>query len=92
VQVDVEIPKDVDNGGVQGKPKPRVQQVAEDNDFVVARPRYSLPPRGSAGPTMRFFTREPTSVLSIWLRPNVYVFWISLTTASRFLFGAMYVI
>jgi hypothetical protein len=47
VQVDVEIPKDVDDGGVQGKPKPRV---TEDDDLVVARPWYSFPSRGSAGP------------------------------------------
>jgi hypothetical protein len=41
---------------------------------------------------MRFFTREPTSVLSIWLRPNVYVFAISFATTSRLLFAAMYAI
>jgi hypothetical protein len=40
-------------------------------------------------PTMWFFTREPTSVLSIWLQLNVYVFGISFATASRLLFGAM---
>jgi hypothetical protein len=50
VQVDVEVPKDVDNDGVEGKPKPRVQKIAEDDDLVIARPRYSLPSRGSAGP------------------------------------------
>jgi hypothetical protein len=38
---------------------------------------------------MWFFTREPTSVLSIWLQPKVYVFGISFATASRLLFGAM---
>jgi hypothetical protein len=41
---------------------------------------------------MRFFTREPTSVLSIWLQPNMYVFGISFATASRLLFEAMYAI
>jgi hypothetical protein len=50
VQVDVEVPEDVDDGGVQGKTKPRVQQVAEDDDFVVSRSWYSFPARGSAGP------------------------------------------
>jgi hypothetical protein len=50
VQVDVEVPKDVDDGGVEGKPKPRVQEITEDDDLVVMRPRYSLPARGSAGP------------------------------------------
>jgi hypothetical protein len=30
--------------------------------------------------------------LSVWLRPNVYVFAISLATASRLHFGAMYAI
>jgi hypothetical protein len=92
VQVDDEIPKDVDDGGVQGKPKPRVQQVAEDDDLVVARPRYSFRPGARPAPTMRFFTSAPTSVPSIWLRPNVYVFAISLATASRLHFGAMYAI
>jgi hypothetical protein len=42
-----------------------------------------------AVPTMRFFTREPTSVPSIWLRPKVYVFGISFVPASRLLYGAM---
>jgi hypothetical protein len=41
---------------------------------------------------MWFFTREPTSVLSIWLRPQVYVFGISFATASCILSGAMYAI
>jgi hypothetical protein len=50
VQVDVEVPKDVDNGGVEGKPKPRVQQIAEDDDLVIMRLRYSFPARGSTGP------------------------------------------
>jgi hypothetical protein len=49
-------------------------------------------PGARPAPTMRFFTREPTLVLSIWLRPNVYVFGISFATASRLLFGAMYAI
>jgi hypothetical protein len=74
---------------VQREPKPRVQQVAKDDNFVVPWLRHSLPARGSAGPTMRFFTSDATSVLSIWLRPNVYVFAISLATASRLRFGAM---
>jgi hypothetical protein len=43
-------------------------------------------------PTMRFFTREPTSVSSIWLQPKVYVFGISFATASHLRFGAMYVV
>jgi hypothetical protein len=41
-------------------------------------------------PTMWFFTREPTSVPSIWLRPKVYVFGISFATESSLRFGAMY--
>jgi hypothetical protein len=40
-------------------------------------------------PIMRFFTREPTSVPSIWLRLKVYVFGISFVPASRLHFGAM---
>jgi hypothetical protein len=43
-------------------------------------------------PTMWFFTREPTSVPSIWLRPKVYVFGISFAIASRLRFGAMYAV
>jgi hypothetical protein len=50
VQVDVEVPKDVDDGGVEEKLKPRVQQIAEDDDLVITWPRYSFPARGSAGP------------------------------------------
>jgi hypothetical protein len=46
-------------------------------------------PGARSAPTMRFFTNESTSVLSIWLRPNMYVFAISLATASRLRFGAM---
>jgi hypothetical protein len=46
-------------------------------------------PGARAVPTMRFFTRELTSVPSIWLRPKVYVFVISFVTASRLRFGAM---
>jgi hypothetical protein len=46
-------------------------------------------PEVRAVPTMWFFSREPTSVPSIWLRPKVYVFGISFVTASRLRFGAM---
>jgi hypothetical protein len=44
------IAKDLDDGRVEGKPKPRVQEIAEDDDLVITRPWYSLPARGSAGP------------------------------------------
>jgi hypothetical protein len=50
VQVDVEVPKDVDDSGVEGKPKPRVHQIAEDDDLVITWPRYNFPARGSVGP------------------------------------------
>jgi hypothetical protein len=50
VQVDVEIPEVVDDGGVQRETKPRIQQIAEDDDFVVPRPQNSFPARGSVGP------------------------------------------
>jgi hypothetical protein len=46
-------------------------------------------PGARAVPTMRFFSREPTSVPSIWLRPKVYVFGISFVTTSHFRFRAM---
>jgi hypothetical protein len=74
---------------VKGVLKPRVQEIAEDDDLIVARPRYGLPARARAVPTMRFFTREPTSVPSIWRQPKEYVFGISFVTASRLRFGAM---
>jgi hypothetical protein len=47
---DVEVPKDVDDDVVEGKPKPSVQEIAEDDDLVIVWPRYSLPARGSASP------------------------------------------
>jgi hypothetical protein len=50
VQVYVEIPEDIDGGGMKGEPKSCVQEIAEDDNFVVARLRYSLPARGSSGP------------------------------------------
>jgi hypothetical protein len=50
VQVNVEVPEDIDDGGVKGEPKPRKQEIPEDDDLVVARLRYGLPTRGSGGP------------------------------------------
>jgi hypothetical protein len=35
---------------VKGESKPRVQEIAEDDDLIVARPWYGLPARGSSGP------------------------------------------
>jgi hypothetical protein len=50
VQVNVEVPKDIDDGGMKGEPKPRKQEIPEDDDLIVARLRYGLPARGSGGP------------------------------------------
>jgi hypothetical protein len=92
VQVDVEVPKDVDDGGVQGKPKTRVQQVAEDDDLVVARSRYSLPARGSAGPDHAVL-HQSADVGTVDLAPTERVGLRDLlATASRLRFGAMYAI
>jgi hypothetical protein len=71
VQVDIEVLEDVDDGGVQREPKPRVQQVAKDDNFVVRGRGTVSRPGARPAPTMRFFTSDSTSVLSIWLRPNV---------------------
>jgi hypothetical protein len=35
---------------VKEEPKPRVQEIAEDDDLIVVRPRYGLSARGSSGP------------------------------------------
>jgi hypothetical protein len=50
MQVYVEVPEDIDDGGVKGEPKPRKQQIPEDDNLIVARLRYGLPARGSCGP------------------------------------------
>jgi hypothetical protein len=50
VQVYVEVPEDIDDGGVKGGPKPRKQEIPEDDDLIVVRLRYGLPARGSGGP------------------------------------------
>jgi hypothetical protein len=50
VQVYVKVPEDIDDGGVKGEPKPRKQQIPEDDDLIVARLRYGLPAWGSRGP------------------------------------------
>jgi hypothetical protein len=50
VQVYVEVPEDIDDGGVKGEPKPRKQEIPEDDDLIVARLRYGLPAWGSSGP------------------------------------------
>jgi hypothetical protein len=50
VQVYVEVLEDTDDGGVKGEPKPRKQEVPEDDDLIVMRLRYGLPSRGTRGP------------------------------------------
>jgi hypothetical protein len=50
VQVNVEVPEDIDDGGVKGEPKPCKQEIPEDDDLIVARLRHGLPARGSGGP------------------------------------------
>jgi hypothetical protein len=89
VQVDVEIPEDVDDGRVQREPKPRVQQITKDATSLSRGRGTVSQPGARPAPTIRFFTSDSTSVLSIWLRQDVYVFAISLATASRLRFGAM---
>jgi hypothetical protein len=89
VQVDVEIPENVDDGGVQRETKPRVQQIAEDDDFVVPRSRYSFPARGSAGPDHAVFHQRVHIGLVDLASAECVRLAISLTTASRLRFGAM---
>jgi hypothetical protein len=50
MQVYVEVPKDIDDSRVKGEPKPRKQQILEDDDLIAARLRYGLSVRGSRGP------------------------------------------
>jgi hypothetical protein len=50
MQVYVEIPKDVDDGGMKGKLKPRKQEITEDDNLIIAGLRYGLSARGSRGP------------------------------------------
>jgi hypothetical protein len=50
VQVYVEVLEDIDDDGVKREPKPRKQEIQEDDDLIVARLRYGLPARGSSGP------------------------------------------
>jgi hypothetical protein len=49
-QVYFEISEDVDNGGMKGKPKPRKQEIAEDDNLIIVGLRYGLLARGSRGP------------------------------------------
>jgi hypothetical protein len=89
VQVYIVVPEDVDDGGVKGGPKPRKQEIPEDDNLIVARLRYGLPARGSHGPNHAVPLKRAHIGPSIWLRPKVYVFGISFATASRLRFGAM---
>jgi hypothetical protein len=49
-QVYFEISEDVDDGGMKGKPKPRKQEIAEDDNLIIVGLRYGLLARGSRGP------------------------------------------
>jgi hypothetical protein len=71
VQVDVEIPEDVDDGGVQREPKPRVSRSRKMKTSLSCGRGTVSRPGARRAPTMRFFTSDSTSVLSIWLRPKV---------------------
>jgi hypothetical protein len=50
MQVYVEIPEDVDDGGMKGKSKPRKQEIAKDDNLIITGLRHSLSARGSCGP------------------------------------------
>jgi hypothetical protein len=50
VQVYIKVLEDIDDGVVKGEPKPRKQEIPEDDNLIVARLRYGLPARGSRGP------------------------------------------
>jgi hypothetical protein len=50
MQVYVEIPEDVDDGGMKGKPKFRKQEITKDDNLIIAGFRYGLSARCSRGP------------------------------------------
>jgi hypothetical protein len=50
MQVYVEILEDVDDGGMKGKPKSRKQEIAKDDNLIIAGLRHGLSARGSRGP------------------------------------------
>jgi hypothetical protein len=81
MKIYVKIPEDVDDGWMKGEPKSRKQDIAKDDNLIIAGLRHNLSAKGSRGPDH--------AVLSIRLRPKVYVFGISFATASRLRFEAM---
>jgi hypothetical protein len=42
MQIDVEIPEDIDNSGMKGKPKPDKQQIPKDDNLILLRPQHNL--------------------------------------------------
>jgi hypothetical protein len=50
MKVYVEVPEDVDNGWVKGKPKPSKQEIAKDDNFILVGFRHGFStgsPRGT---------------------------------------------
>jgi hypothetical protein len=89
MQIDVEIPEDIDNSGMKGKPKSDKQQIPKDDNLILLSLSTISFPRAHNVPIIRFFCRDATSPSSIRLRPKVYVFGISFATVSRLRFRAM---
>jgi hypothetical protein len=50
MQLYVEIPEDVNDGGMTGKPKSCKQEIAEDDNLIIVGLRHDLSARGSRGP------------------------------------------
>jgi hypothetical protein len=50
MQIYVELPEDVDDGWMKGKPKPSEQEIAKDDNFILAGLQHDFPtgsPRGT---------------------------------------------
>jgi hypothetical protein len=50
MQIYVEVPEDVDDGWVKGESKPSKQEIAKNDNFIIARLRHGLFAGGPHGP------------------------------------------
>jgi hypothetical protein len=57
MKIYVKIPEDVDDGWMKGKPKSRKQEIAKDDNLIIAGLRHSLSARGSRGPDHAVFLK-----------------------------------
>jgi hypothetical protein len=74
---------------VKGKPKPSEQEIAKDDNFILAGFRHGFS-TGSPRGTDHAVLLESVHIGAVnQTSPKVYVFGISFVTASRLRFGAM---